>query len=197
MTVNWNNIRPYNNSQNNAFEELVCQLAREENIRDGKDFIRIGTPDGGVEAYWVLNDDSEYGWQAKYFDSVGLSQWKQLDKSFKTAFRTHPNLKKYFICFPLDREDPRIPKKKHFKQKWDLKVKEWKSFAKSKRRNVEFEYWGSSELLHRLTLEIHAGRRYYWFGKEEFSEDWFKDKLEKSIYDLDERYTPELNFELD
>lgn len=197
MTVNWNNIRSYNNSQNNAFEELVCQLAREENIKGSKEFIRVGTPDGGVEAYWVLNDDSEYGWQAKFFDSVGLSQWKQLDKSFKTAFRTHSNLKKYFICLPLDRQDPRIPRKKHFKQKWDLKVKKWKSFAKSKGRNIEFEYWGSSELLHRLALEKHAGRRYYWFGKEEFSEEWFKSKLEKSISDLDVRYTPEINFELD
>ena len=61
MTVNWNTIRSYNNSQNNAFEELVCQLAREENIKGGKEFIRVGTPDGGVEAYWVLNDNSEKG----------------------------------------------------------------------------------------------------------------------------------------
>lgn len=28
--MNWKNIRVYNNSQNNAFEELVCQLTREE-----------------------------------------------------------------------------------------------------------------------------------------------------------------------
>ena len=197
MDVNWKDIRSYNNSQYNAFEELVCQLAREEDIKGGKEFIRVGAPDGGVESYWVLNDGSEYGWQAKFFDSVGLSQWKQLDKSFKTALRTHSNLKRYFICLPLDRQDPRIPKKKHFKQKWDLNVRQWKQFAKSEGRKIEFEYWGSSELLHRLSLEKHAGRRYYWFGKEEFSEEWFRDKLEKSIGDLDERYTPELNFKLD
>lgn len=28
--MNWRNIRVYNNLQNNAFEELVCQLARQE-----------------------------------------------------------------------------------------------------------------------------------------------------------------------
>lgn len=34
MPIEWNNIRSLKNSQNNAFEELVCQLAREEEITD-------------------------------------------------------------------------------------------------------------------------------------------------------------------
>ena len=45
--MNWKNIRVYNNSQNNAFEELVCQLARQEKTSVYKRFVRNGTPDGG------------------------------------------------------------------------------------------------------------------------------------------------------
>ncbi len=56
---NWKNIISHNNSQNNAFEELVCQLAREEKIQSKKSFLRIGTPDGGVEGYWPLDNGDE------------------------------------------------------------------------------------------------------------------------------------------
>lgn len=117
----WKNIISYNGSQNNAFEELVCQLAREEEIRDRVLFNRTGTPDGGVEAYCTLENGDEYGWQAKFFDSMGQSQWRQLEDSFKNAFEKHPRLVRYYICIPLDRADPRIENEKWFMDKWDGK----------------------------------------------------------------------------
>lgn len=42
--MNWKNIRVYNNSQHNASEELVCQLARQEKTSGYKRFVRNGTP---------------------------------------------------------------------------------------------------------------------------------------------------------
>lgn len=187
---NWLNIRSYNNSQNNAFEELVCQVAREEDIPNKKSFLRLGTPDGGVEAYCSLDNGDEYGWQAKFFSSMDDSQWRQLEKSFKTAFEKHSKLVKFYICIPLDRASPEIPKQKWFMDRWNEKVAEWESYAQSKGRKVEFEYWGSSELLHRLSQERHAGRRYFWFNQTEFSDEWFSEKLNRSIEDLGNRYTP-------
>ncbi|MBK8685646.1 MAG: hypothetical protein IPN26_11960 [Bacteroidetes bacterium] len=79
------------------------------------------------------------------------SQWTQIDKSFKTAFAKHPNLKKYFVCTPLDRQDPRIITKKgtvvkHFMDVWKEKVADWEAFATASGRKIEFEYWGNSEL---------------------------------------------------
>ena len=62
--MNWENIRVYNNSQNNAFEELVCQLARQEKSNGYIKLIRNGTPDGGVECFWQLENGKEYAWQA-------------------------------------------------------------------------------------------------------------------------------------
>jgi hypothetical protein len=86
MTINWNNIRPLENSQNEGFEELVCQLARNEKILNKNKFIRKGKPDAGVEFFWILDNLDEWAWQAKFFtSSLGDSQWGQLDKSVKTV----------------------------------------------------------------------------------------------------------------
>lgn len=197
FNISWLNIRAFNNSQNSAFEELVCQLANEEVIPGKVDFRRVGAPDGGVEAYCKLENESEYGWQAKYFLTMGDSQWSQLDKSLKRAIDTHPNLVKYIVCIPLDRQDPRIPDQQWFMDKWNEKEKEWKAYASSLGRNIDFEYWGSSELLSRLAQEKNAGRMYFWFNKEEFSDEWFSERLQSSIDSLGQRYTPELNYELD
>lgn len=196
MNIEWLKLRIVNGDIKNGFEELVCQLARAEQIPNNSKFLRVAAPDGGVEAYCILSDNSEYGWQAKFFSSVSDSQWTQLDKSFKTAFTKHPNLKKYFICTPLDRQDPRIDKQKWFMDKWNEKVAEWSAFAISKGRNIEFEYWGNSELLERLSKPENEGKLRYWFGQEELSDNWFKQKLEESILNLGKRYTPEINFDL-
>lgn len=170
---NWMNIRSYNGSQNNAFEELVCQLAREEDIPSKANFIRVGAPDGGVEAYCNLTDGSEYGWQAKYFFSMGDSQWRQLDQSFKTAINKHPSLVKYYVCIPLDRQDPRIDNQRWFMDKWNEHVNAWKKFALDNyNRHVEIEYWGSSEILTRLSQDKHIGTRKFWFECTSISDEY-------------------------
>jgi|LQYC01.1.fsa_nt_gi hypothetical protein len=197
MSFRWEDIKPFNDSQNNAFEELVCQLAREEDIEGKKEFYRVAAPDGGVEAYCILGNGDEYGWQAKYFSSMGNPQWIQLKKSFETALRTHPKLKKYLVCLPLDRQDPRLTKQMWFMDRWNEKVLEWTNYAKTQSREVNFEYWGSSELVHRLSQEKHAGRKLFWFSREDFSDKWFERHVEASINNLGKRYTPELNVELE
>lgn len=197
MSFRWEDIKSFNNSQNDAFEELVCQLARDEDIKGKKEFYRVGAPDGGVEAYCILENGDEYGWQAKFFFSMGSSQWSQLKESFETALRTHPNLKKYFVCLPLDRQDPRRTDQMWFMDRWNEKVIEWTDYAKAQGREISFEYWGSSELVHRLSQEKQAGRKLFWFSREDYSDKWFERHIETSIHNLGKRYTPELNVELD
>jgi hypothetical protein len=197
MTLRWQDIKSFNNSQNNAFEELICQLAREESVEDRKEFYRVAAPDGGVEAYCVLENGDEYGWQAQYFFSMGTSQWNQIEESFKTALETHPRLTKYFICIPLDRQDPRRKQQSWFMDRWNEKIKAWANYAKSQGRDIIFEYWGSSELIHRLSQEKHAGRKLFWFSQDDFSDSWFESQVETSIDNLGKRYTQELNIELE
>ena len=196
MNIEWTKLRSYNGDQRNAFEELVCQLARAEGIESKQKFVRVATPDAGVEAYCILDNGDEFGWQAKFFSSMGDSQWNQLKESFETALSKHPRLTRYYICIPLDRADARISSRKSLLDRWDEKVTAWTKIANRQGRKIEFEYWGDSEIFDRLSKSEHAGRRYYWFGQEEFSDSWFSQKLEESISNLGVRYTPELNFQL-
>ena len=188
-TVNWNNIRPHNGSQNSGFEELVCQLARSEDFNDAT-FTRVGTPDGGVEAYWTFSNGSEYGWQAKYFTAWSNSQWEQIKASFEHSLKTHPQLKCYYICTPLDRPDARRPRVKSAMQRWQ----ELELDAKNK--GVELVYWGNSELVGLLLQEANQGLRYYWFNERVLSVQWFAEHIERSVKNLGARYTPEINIDL-
>ena len=143
---NWHNIISLDSSQNNAFEELVCQLAKKEPIEQKKEYIKVGNPDGGVECYVVLDDDNEIGFQAKWFSSTPQeTQWNQIEKSFKTALDKHPKTIQYYVAIPLDRADPRKDNQQWFMDKWNEKVQKWKQFAKDKYcKDIDIVYWGSS-----------------------------------------------------
>ncbi|MDP3442756.1 MAG: hypothetical protein Q8T08_07840, partial [Ignavibacteria bacterium] len=198
-SFNWMNIISLNNSQNNAFEELLCQLAKKEPIEHKKDYTKIGNPDGGVECYITLNNDDEIGFQAKFFlSSPQESQWNQIEKSFKTVLEKHPRIITYYIAIPLDRADPRIEGQQSFMDKWHDKVKRWQKFAKDKySREIEFIYWGSSELITRLSSEENTGFTSFFFGGIDLSAQWFQKQNEHAIADLGPRYTPEINVELE
>lgn len=197
LSIDWNALRIWDGSQQTAFEELCCQLARHEDIPHGLEFVRKGTPDAGVECYWKLKNEDEWGWQSKFFTKTPeATQWKELDESITTVLRKHPKLKKYYICIPLDRADPRIEKQKWFMDKWDEKVALWKKQAQDCGMEVGFEYWGTSEIFDRLSKEEHRGRYLFWFNKEQFSLEWFKSRLQETIANVGPRYTPELNVKL-
>ena len=116
--LSWSNIRAREGSQQAGFEEICAQLARSETPKGAK-FVRKGSPDAGVECFCVLEDGSEWGWQAKFFtSSPGSSQWKQLDKSVQKALDKHPRLSRYFVCMPIDPPDARRGNEKSMLDKW-------------------------------------------------------------------------------
>lgn len=43
----------------------MCQLARQEKTSGYRRFVRNGTPDGGVECFWKLEDGREIAWQGE------------------------------------------------------------------------------------------------------------------------------------
>lgn len=194
MSIDWNSLRVWDGSQQTAFEELCCQLARYENVPEGAEFIRKGTPDAGVECYWKLRSGEEWGWQAKFFTKTPeKSQWSELDDSVKTVLNKHPHITKYIICIPLDRADPRIEKQKWFMDKWNDRVETWTEIAIAKGMKVKFEYWGTFEIFERLTRDEHKGRLQFWFNKDLYDIDWFKTRLDTTIANVGARYTPKLN----
>ena len=196
--MTWTDIRTLNHSQNDSFEELVCQLAKKEFIVSKKEFCRNGKPDGGVECYWLQSDGREIVWQAKFFTtSFSNTQWQQIDSSVNTALDTHPNISKYIIALPIDPPDARLSQMQSMRDKWNERVRKWQRWATAKGMSVDFEPWWSSDIIERLARPENVGLKYFFFNEREFTTDWFKRKNEKSIADLGVRYTPKLNIELD
>lgn len=195
MTLNWNNIRIYNGSQDKAFEELVCQLAHKEENPLFTKFIRKGTPDAGVECFWILSTGKEWGWQAKWFpSSLDDSQWNQITKSIKTTLEKHPNIEKYYVAMPIDPPDARIEGQQSLLEKWNLYCEKWKKIAEEKSIKLDIQVWWSSDIIEKLQKKGNEGLTYFWFSKEEFSQEWLKNINDNAIEDLGSRYTPEINF---
>ena len=196
MNLNWNRLRAINGSQREGFEELVAQLARVETPADAR-FERVGAPDAGVECYCVLDGGGEWAWQAKYFtSSLTNNQWGQLDDSIEKALDKHPELARYFVCIPWDRPDARRSDQTSAMQRWNDHVAKWEAWAHGKGMDVEFVWWGASELLERLSREEHIGRVFFWFQEQYFSEKWYGDRLDEAIKSAGPRYTPELHVDL-
>ncbi|MDL2319781.1 ATP-binding protein [Alistipes sp. OttesenSCG-928-B03] len=196
--INWNNIRPINNSLNDGFEEFVCQLAKRESIENKSTFIRKGKPDAGLECYWVLENGEEWGWQAKYFTaSLDNSQWTQIDNSIRTAINKHPKLTRLYIAIPIDPPDARLDNQKSMLQKWEDKVQEWENAVSTQGRTLSVIPWWSSDLIQKLQDPRNNGITRFWFNKEDFTDNWFKENINLAIRDLGKRYTPELNLKLD
>jgi hypothetical protein len=195
--LSWQDLRPWNGSQNNAFEKLCCQLASHEAVPDGARFIAKAPPDAGIECYWIFPGEKEWGFQAKFFTSVlGTTQWAQLDESVKTALSKHPKLSRYTICLPIDRSDPRIKTQKSFKDAWDRHERKWLGWAKNTHRRVAFNYWGETEIFERLSRAEHRGRLQFWFDREILDVQWCQARLAAAIADVGPRYTPEINVDL-
>jgi hypothetical protein len=196
--MNWQRLRAdLNGSTQLAFEELCAQLARIETDLADSRFLRLGTPDGGVEAYRILPDGSERAWQAKFFlGEVGGAQFEQVDGSVRRALVTHPRLIHYTVCIPQDRADPRRQEQSWFMDRWNAAVQRWTNWASAKQMTVTFDYWGDSELSGFLAEERHAGRAWLWFGETILTQEWLRAKFAVARRDAGERYDPQVNVPL-
>lgn len=195
INVDWKTIRPLNGTQAEGFEELCVQIARIECPPNSK-FIRKGTPDGGVECYCTLGDGSEWGWQTKYFDVIGDTQWAQIEKSVKTAIEKHPRLVRYYVCIPLNLPDARINGRKSAQKRWDEHVSKWSDLATKQNITIEFIYWGSSELIDRISTPAFSSKFHFWFDCSAFDNTWFAARLDEAINAAGARYTPEIHVDI-
>ncbi|WP_061298454.1 hypothetical protein [Leptospira borgpetersenii] len=206
MEINFSNIRAHNGSKHSGFEELICQLAHLQRPSNGKLFVRKegASGDAGVECYWVLDDDSEIGWQVKYFpDGLNSSSWQQIDESFSTALEKHPNLNQYVVCLPIDKTDSRKKGKNgkvvvSVEDRWKAYVQKWEQNAKKIGREIQFSYWGKHEITSLLTIDnpLYSGRALYWFNEPFIGSEIFRNIAKRSKISLGERHTPEFHIEL-
>ncbi|WP_406671907.1 NACHT domain-containing protein [Natronospira sp.] len=206
MEVNFSKIRTHNGSKNSGFEELICQLAHLQRPENGKRFVKKegAGGDAGVECYWVLDDNSEIGWQAKYFpDGLNTSRWQQIDESFSKALEKHPNLRQYVVCLPIDKADSRKKGRGgnqvvSVEDEWLDHVKKWKKQALAIDREIEFVYWGKHEISALLMIDdpLYYGKALYWFNEPFLGSKIFRKIAKRSQDSLGDRYTPEFHVEL-
>lgn len=192
-------IRALNGSQHYAFEELCCQLASLEPRQSGTSFVRKGSgADAGVECFLHNADNTEIGWQAKFFDVFTSGQASQLTESFFHAVEKHPRLTRYIVCLPINLKDGRTGKEKSEGQRWeDWKAARLKEVTKLG-RTVDIELWQATTVRERLYRQdpYYSGRMLFFFDELHFLTEWFLSKFRISCDVLGARYTPQFHVSL-
>ena len=197
--MDFTNIRPFNGSKYEAFEEFCCQLAyRYDSVPQNSEFHRYrgAGGDGGVECIWKLPDGKEWGWQVKYVFNLNNAK-SQLDSSIKTALKIHPKLTKYFICLPFNLTGPTGRMGKSETQKFEEYKQEWQELAKKNGMSVEFILWNKTILIDRLfAIDTNGSRARYWFNEIFLNEAWFRNHIRKALKIAEPRYSPYLGVEM-
>ena len=159
MMIDWSKLEPYKNDQRRSFEELCYQIAKGLYGEKGR-FTSVDDSGGGdgVEFYLTLENGDEWGWQAKFYYSqerLNYSNRKQsIIKSLKKACKTHPRLKKWFLCTPTNF----TPKKgrSQGEQVWfDNTLRQ----SIPPNMDVDLEHWGDSDFNNWLSEPRFSGKR--------------------------------------
>lgn len=189
--IDFRSIRPLNGSQRNAFEELGTQLFFGQTKKKGEQCrIEGAGGDGGVEAYREHPNGKKIGFQAKYFNDLKGPQWRQITESVKTAIQNHPELVKYVIAVPFDRNPTNV-------KKWKELKTEWHAYAAGQgvTQKIKFKWWGYSKLADLLIRKRYRNLHVFWFGLPEFTQEWIDRINQTSIAQLDKRYSPKQHIE--
>ncbi len=177
--------------QRGSFERLLRHLAEVIPPARATEFrpIEGAGGDGGVEAYWVIEDGTQQGYQAKFHEEAGDINWTALNGSIMTAISTHPAMTRITVGMPCDLTDVRNQRGTSAREKWNKRLQDWKEAAGERPFTVDF--LGGSQIERMLTDTRAAGLREYWFGERELSESWLRERFEQTVAALDERYHPE------
>ena len=184
--LNFEQINGFEKGQRESFEELVCILAGRNRPPGGKEYRRIEGKggDGGVESVWITEGGGKIGYQAKFFPkNMTSDEWRQIDKSVRSAIKNHPDLARYIVALPCNLT-PRALKK------WDERRKEWEQWPEEKGSSIEFELWSLTDLNEMLYRDENLGLITHWFGKKVLNIDWFKNQVAQEIETLGARYSP-------
>lgn len=183
--IDWSNLLPYDSDQKRSFEELCYQIAR---VQYNGDFTSVDDSGGGdgVEFYLKTNSNEVWGWQAKFYVTGRLdsSRRRSIIGSLKKSCKVHPDLKKWFLCIPLDLTP---------------NEKEWFDNVLASNipddMEVELMFWGDSEFNYLLSKPELIGRKNYFFGELELTMDWFKNQVEQQLTTVKGKFNSVLHVE--
>lgn len=194
VPLNFRNIRAWRGAQDQAFEELCFQLRDE--TPPGTELIKTGAPDGGLEWYVRHKNGVQWGWQAKYSFEID-TLLKLMEDSLKSVVKNRPSCSRLTFCIPFDLPDlPDRGGRKSARKKFEDRKKSWKSRIPGADR-VHIELLQEGDLLERLNGHSNQrGITWFFWNEEVFSPEWCKRRLEVTVKQAGERYTPELHIDL-
>lgn len=199
-TINFSNLRIHNGSQHAGFEELTRQIVLAENYPNIKKIEHRGQgADGGVEIEAKFEDGCSWGWQSKWFPKdFSTSEVSQLKKSFKSALKSIPNLTKFYVAIPKNFSSTGVGRRQSQQKFWDNFVIWAETEAAKQTRSIDIELWDESFFISRLQRNnpTHTGIRNYWFDSQLFNADDIRQKLDKALAQIQDRYSPEFHVEL-
>jgi hypothetical protein len=198
MPDSFESIRTWRGSRDRAFEELCYQLLREpEDLPPGMAAapVRTGNPDGGVEWYTRTVAGEQWGWQAKYIKDID-NLLGAMTQTVQRVVQERPNLTKLTFCIPTNLSGGTAGgRQRPGDQRYQDRVVDWKRDIPGADK-IEFVLLQESDLLDRLALPKHAGRRWFWWDEACFGPEWLANFLHRQAEVAGERYRPELQVDV-
>ncbi len=179
--INWDKLQPYSGDNKKSFEELCYQIVSEkykDDISKGAILTSVDDSGGGdgVEFYLTFDNGDVYGWQAKFFCRLNEGGRKeQIKKSLQTAYKKHPNLKKWFLCSKCSFTPD---EKTWFDDSLASSTKN-KERVLPENHSVKLIHWGESELL--SYLKDYPAIHNFFFSEKLLTQEWFKERYETDI----------------
>jgi hypothetical protein len=197
MPIDLRKIRPYRGSQNQGFEELVCQMARRTIAAGDKTWRRLDGAggDGGVEAYYDP-PGGRVGLQAKYFTRTADIGWTQIRDSFRTALANHPTLTTYRVYLACDLTGPTSRSTRTGTERWAELEQEMETQARMVNRNIDVLLVTASDILGEIARTECVGLSDLWFGALEITPTRLTNWLDAAVDALGDRYHPEDHVEV-
>ena len=190
--VDLHRIRQHEGSQHRAWEELCYQLVGDiERLPPATVLERRSPPDGGIEFSTSAPPgmgQARWAWQAKFLFRLDAAAFSQMTKSVEAALATTPDLERYAFVLPADRTSKELAT-------WELNVTKWTAMAAKRRMEVVFCYLGHSQVL--AALQNHAGAVRYFFDETHFTDEFFRQQIQREIDNLGSRYDPEVHVGLE
>lgn len=193
-TMEFRSIHPHGGDRRAAFEELSYQLFAREFASRGVPFRREGAGgDAGLEG-GIVDGANEIviGLQAKFFiDSLGKTQWRDLDRSIRTALKDNAGdagLGEIVVTIPRNLT-------KAQQGRWDDLRMEWRAEATrlGYGKAVAFTLWNASRLEGLLLQAPNRGLLLHYFELADFDVARCHQKTRATIRGLGDRYRPDLH----
>lgn len=185
-------IRPHEGSQARAWEELAYQL-RPTPGAGHVETRKTRAPDGGVEWYDLYEDGHQEGFQAKFNAKLEDALGGMLE-SVKAVAAKRPEMTRLTFVVPYDFTDAASKTSKSDQNRWDDAVQRWKTDVEGASQ-LDFKIVRAGDIVEALSQSQHTGRRAYWFGDLELTDEWLLRRWTEAKEVAGERYTPQADIE--